>query len=886
MTSGGGRPLPSTSESLQSGDFLLPLAALTAGVGLSALLLSWFQLYHVGPVVLVGVLGALYFRKQARIPSPWVLGLMLLLVGVHLFFRLPTYPHYEGGQDQGVYFNWSRVISAEGGNRLCDSLPERLETAELELYDANGGFALPGLSADPGGSDCYRMAFYPLPPIWLAVAGDLFGFDHRGLALTFFSLLLLAASCRLVGELTRFDPTAIGWIALLVAVNPGLVFLSRFPLSEISAAATVALSLALLTTAWRRAGRGQAFSAHLILSVASFACYVFTRASFLHLAPFLLALVFGIQLFVHRTKKRRPFLMALIAYGGLSILAVGYYTVTIPHRFGLRLGRLLDRHSLWILLGLLLLGAAFFAAGRYRSSSLVRRARREIARWHRPALVGALLLAVVFHLLDVSLRLIAQPVLLAIYETPAGFLGLSRAQIFRTCVYLTPLGVLILVAGLIAARPREPRERLLVFGPLVSILYMLGTLGLTWSPYSYYYDRFILGELVPFALVALVVTTTWTWSRSPDLRLWARYGLLVVALWSLLGTLVLRKAVEGSPPEAFDGIAEVVGPESLLLLDRSSIRHTEALLTGLRVEKRLQVFPLRNLETLSDPSLHQLRSRSESTFVLTGLPEIDRPDLRQVADVARVRSFFSDESRHMLDLLTASAPPAAKRHRAPAYPWLQRWLPPLHHTEVRETLLVYESLPVACLPLLSLEAEALPTTLLSPEAVNVAEPLTHGGNGLARTALPRYLPDAGIGAMAFGPYRSQKAGDYLVRFWFRGNLPEAARLGIDAASSRGSQVHARRRVQPSELSLETYSGVELRLSLADSVEDLEFRVWYSGGTLWLDRIDLLLAPADCQSPTRSPSASRPLGGPSEAGVIGEAPDRSRHLVLPGEVLSP
>ncbi|MCG8459530.1 MAG: hypothetical protein MI919_24895 [Holophagales bacterium] len=839
---------PPTGEPA-GGDLLLALAGFLSVASFTASALAAIGYFEGTTALFAGLLLALVLpggpTRPARLTAILV-GVATLLV--FLALRWPTYPHYEGGQDQGLYFNWARVLDRENENRLCDSLVEHLTEEQRELYEEGGGFAVPGITPS-GEPNCYRLALYPLWPTWLAMTSELLGPDYRGLASIFFSLVLVAGAVRLTSILAQGDPRSACWALGLLAVNPGLVFATRYPISEMMAASLIVLALALLATAWSRARRGIGYHPHLVASACVYACYVMTRASSILLLAFFAGLALAIQTFVHRQSMRRPFLRLLASYGLLSLASLGLYSGTLETAFVDKLTRVPT--STWLVLGSATAAwtLAFTAAASLRRHPRLRRLRRSAAHQHRWILLAFVASAVWSQVAVVSQGLLSGAHRL-IYEVPGGFEGLTRTLLFRWLVYLTPLGFLALM---VVTWNAERRRSLLIVGALGSVVFSLGALGQGWSFYSFYYDRYLFSELLPLSLVALASASSRHWQRGLVATRVVSSVLILVALVGLLSSLRLSMHPEGSPADVFQTVedlaSELEADAPLILLETDSIPHHEALITGLRLDRGLPVLPLTGDVAALDPALSKLLASRSDLLLVSGRSELEGLSFDKIAEVGRRRSFFRDRSRHMLDLLLADDPRIQRQDLDRVPDRMQFWLPPTGHTELSQILSIYRPGDGASgfgAGITLVEAETLPTTVPGPRLHDRREPRENGGNGIGRLA---WSEDDSYEAVVYGPYLPVIEGCYRAMYWIRahpGGVSPAgsAELRIDVASGRGERVYAAGEIAVTSDGYTRYQALELPLRIPEPVADLELRLWLRRGAIWVDRIGLVPEPCD------------------------------------------
>src|SRR5712691_1132183 len=264
----------------------------TSLIGLAAALAGVF---HAPQVLLAAFLIASGYAwrtrgAQAVLATAPSVPHLLLILGVALFFRVPTYLYVLGGQDEGVYVNMAAHLARTGSLVPSDPVLEKLrQPAAIERYLADNyepHIFLPGVYRLPGSPPKLEFQFYHLFPVWMALFAGVFGFGTSVYALTFLALISVAFLYRLTLAVTDSRPAAL-IAGLLVASNPLHAFFSKFPLSEVPTLAFSAMAftfLAFYCFSTRAARRYR----WLILAALAMLCLFTTRISGFFYVPFLL----------------------------------------------------------------------------------------------------------------------------------------------------------------------------------------------------------------------------------------------------------------------------------------------------------------------------------------------------------------------------------------------------------------------------------------------------------------------------------------------------------------------------------------------------------------------------------------------------------------------
>jgi hypothetical protein len=165
----------------------------------------------------------------------------VIIIIFTVIFRIGSFTHYQGGQDQGLYVSMSETIVRDNGINFYDSfgasLPMDKEIIDnynklTTVNDTNYINNLPGVISVDGSRSFNQIVFYPLSSVWMAVFKFIFGMGNHGLAIKFFSILIVIGVYLLTLELTAYNYKTALIACLLASLNPAFVFFSKFPVSE------------------------------------------------------------------------------------------------------------------------------------------------------------------------------------------------------------------------------------------------------------------------------------------------------------------------------------------------------------------------------------------------------------------------------------------------------------------------------------------------------------------------------------------------------------------------------------------------------------------------------------------------------------------------------
>ena len=563
---GAGRLSDSALERL----LVFVLAASAAG-----LLLGWTGGFNAPLVLGFAALATVAYAVRAP-ASPgglrWIHVAPVLLLA--LVLRVPAYDYVLGGQDQGVYTSMAADLVRTGDLAVEDAELARLAAAgyrERYLADNYTVPFLPGVYNDGAPMPRLQFQFYHLFPVWLALAGGVFGLAHGGLALTFLALVSVLFFQRLATQLSGSD--RIGMAAgLLLALNPLHVLFSRFPVTEVP---TLAFSSAgfFFLARYVQAPVADRTARWLRLSVAAFLCLFLTRISgFMYLPLVGLVSVTAFLLDADRLRAR--------AVGGWALACVLAYAASVAYGLVWSRPYALDiyRASFSLLAGprwpqvvaLVVVVALAFWAWTWRGArSRPLRALAKVLAWAQPGL--GLAMAAVIALgawkawqLGFTGRYLADAWLSKFPGMAGqGWSSVAHASLVVVAEHLSPWLLLALPA--VSARRLPAAGAMLAF--FVSCFLAYAAL-LNWTvPYQPYYARYFCSELVPYALLLCVVSLGWL--RSTAARRWLAAGLVLAGAWFALVSVVQRDLRENAGARASIGqLAAVAGPDDVILLDR------------------------------------------------------------------------------------------------------------------------------------------------------------------------------------------------------------------------------------------------------------------------------------------------------------------------------
>ena len=478
-----------------------------------------------------------------------------------------------GGQDPGVYTNVAAQIARTGGIAITDTPYARLrDTPALAQYVADNYTDpfLPGVYTVGDAAPPLVFQFYHLFPAWLAIPMDVFGVPAGGHALVFLGLLSVLLFQRLALQLTGSWRLACA-AGVLLATNPLHALFSRIALSEVP---TLAFSLA---GAWLLARYAMAPPASrqprwLALSVAAFGCVFFTRITGFMYLPAVLAIGVGPLLLDPDRERARALqrwsLGVLAAYAASVLYGLawsGPYSARIYSDAFLPLAG--PAWPLRLLALAVVVALAWWMIARLPSGPVAGLVRRVVLAGER--LLGPALCVLLAYAAwkGWQLGFAADPARFqALQAFPgvvgAGWMSMAHLSLAVLAMYLGPAVLLAVLAVAFGRWP--PAGRLLL---VVVVGFFAYAAALNWVlPYQPYYGRYLLSELLPYALLLVCCAAAWTRGRA------TRAGLAAALVLALAGNVLLLvrqagPAEEAGAHDALAALAAQIGDDDVLLLD-------------------------------------------------------------------------------------------------------------------------------------------------------------------------------------------------------------------------------------------------------------------------------------------------------------------------------
>lgn len=593
--------------------------ALASVIAIALLSLRRFDVPLLLSAATIGTAAVLsVFRLRIVWKWPKASAALVTVAVLALFLRSDLHPHLKGGQDQGLYTNMAAQMLHSKALTFQDSFRAQLDTQDKALYDQA---PMDAINLVDGEHSTYSVAFYPLHPAWMAVSIWAFGEKYHTLSLLLFAALGIIGGYFLALQLFGSNRAA-ALAGIFLALNPALVFFSKFPVTEVVGFAFTVNGFLFFLKACRSPAAAERWL-NLLIAVLCFNGLFYTRMQFFMYVPFM-GLLFAYALVATRESVQRRLVMAAFpaALVATFLVSLAFYHHYQPQLYAGIVGGHMDKLAKLAMLvvlglGVLGLGGLLFLANRRWMLARLEALNRLIDRHAQK----------VTWLLPVVL-LCSIPSIMAFYKT--GSMApfpwavpvdsdpwlIRYHALYRLVQMISPIGLLLLVLlPLLRVRWSGP----VLWGVLFLVLVWAAVLTQPVIPYLYYYGRYLAGEMVPYSLILAAGVLAWIWDQRS--RLLGAALVLVQCVFFLVFSLAQYSHVESEDAEFYARVAERVGRNDVLLAVGLDDRH----LVGLRLTYGLNVMsltvggsPLRFDPQLSQRMADAAERRGGHLYLLTG----------------------------------------------------------------------------------------------------------------------------------------------------------------------------------------------------------------------------------------------------------------------------
>lgn len=635
MTNGG------ISTDLNSGRALELSAVLiiaTSAVGLVAARLGVFD---APPIWMAGFLATtLYHRLTVRSTSQlaesvplWHIAVVLI---VGLLFRLTPDAYILGGQDQGVYVNMGMHLARTGGLVPLDEVLARItDPAVRDIYRVSNytPVFLPGVYAEGPG---LTFQFYHLFPVWLALFGDGLGPAAAVYASTFFSLVSLLFFQRLAHQLTGSARAGL-FAGVLLAVNPLHAFFSKFPVTEVPTLAFSLIAFVFLLAFWEHRDKGA--TRFVAISAAAMLMLFMTRITGFMYMPFVTFIVLLALIFESNPATRRALLWWAWAVAGAYAISVFYglkwSAPYVRDIYAAAFGSVLGQRWQLILMPLAAAGLASLAVLWWlvlRGSPLIVRLRGPIGSSMVLLPVAAVLAAIWgaynAYRLGFTDFYAGDPWLDQKFDlSHRGWKSVLSTSLGAFALYLSPF----MLAAFFLATFRRKAPPVLSALMFFAVCFFGIAMVVTWKVYYHpYYARYLLSELLPYAI--LLIITVWASAPKGSMRVSLGALLALGGIYTaVLSAAQLGKSEHEGVAASIDKLTSRFDFGDLVLVDRElGLPPANELKTTLMFTKGFKVATVSGADLLSAAYLSELGLTFDESYLLTrragaikGFVEID-----------------------------------------------------------------------------------------------------------------------------------------------------------------------------------------------------------------------------------------------------------------------
>ena len=523
--------------------------------------------------VLIGLVGVMVGRWRGTAltltasASRWQYVFLAVLTAVMTMLYFRPHEFIWGGADAGVYVNEGAQLSRSG--RWLISQPDfaDLATADYGMFFREQPpnlvprfYYLPGFYVDDGQAASLTPQFYPLHPVWLAIAHGLGGLDANLLMTPLWGLLGVLSVYFAIRE--ALDVRIAALAAMFLALTPLQIWFARYPTAEVL---TQFLTFGGLFAFARYLRRGETWAG--LLTGFALGEVMLVRPDTYFLLGVLI--VYAGYLRLQRQFNRRYWLVAapmllMTSYSLFHVVWQGW-----PYFYDTYLAA----PSLTLPLPILALGAIIAAVAFVWFDRQVAGQPDWQAHW-RPigrklltlAAVGVVGLAVYAYFIS-PLR--ADPNRLANYWYSGSTIpDVEPFNFVRLGWYLSPLGLAVAVVGLallVKERWSPITWPLLGVGLFFTLLYVYRTYN---NPHQIYVMRRYVPQVVPTLALGMAYPILWLGSWRPIGRVLAG-GLTIVLIGLLLysGRAVIPQIDFQGSTAQYRAFAQSFPPHSIILFN-------------------------------------------------------------------------------------------------------------------------------------------------------------------------------------------------------------------------------------------------------------------------------------------------------------------------------
>jgi hypothetical protein len=596
-------------------DLVLLGTGIISAISMITIILRIFSPLLVITASFIIIAALLYgFKLIPTKPARNVTAAFIIILVLGILLRMDIYPHYIGGQDQGLYVNYAQTMLRTGSLNFTDDFRENMPENIQSIYDKATYLSVGMTNQQPSE---YTIEFYPLHPIWMAIAQWIFGFGKHTLSLLFFSILLMIGVYRLTFEIKGSERASL--IALgISATNPALVFFSKFPVTEIMASALLFNAFYLWLKSWRERENIKLCIFCLIAALLLINAFLYTRMSFFILLPLMLIILLTTYL-VHwdnkiYKKSTQRFVYCTIALFILSMIYYNYNQHSLfAAMFEFAFKASLLRNIKLIIGGLIItLVALGYLYSIRKKTQVIKIVIEKYERYALPVFCLALIGSVYF-----ILKLYITGDLAPFhYIIPQNLYMFHYSTLYRLFQIASPFLLIFLFIGIF------PK---LVFNEVESLLIMFGTFVwleiLMWSPnipYLYYYGRYIVSEMLPVLIILFAIVFDKFLHQG---KAWKNVSYIFLGLiisYNLVFSFLQVGKLECEKGTFFNEVNYIVNNNDVIFGSESEVSNRIAVPVRIAFEKKLFLFkPNESIETTKSIIDYYLQEGIGNTYYIS-----------------------------------------------------------------------------------------------------------------------------------------------------------------------------------------------------------------------------------------------------------------------------
>lgn len=621
-------------------EIIIFFVCLTSVINIFFLLIGvFYPLYSLLISFILLILFLVVFGYKIKIKDARFCFVLLIILFVSLFLRVPPNLYLAGGQDQGTYVSLSKQYEINHSLYIKDELRNKLSKEAKILYDKSGAATMLGVEELDLEESVFYMPFYPVFPSWMSSFGSLFGSDNRIYALTMFSILSIIGVYLLGYEISGRRKEVGLLSSFLLAINPLHVYFSRIPLTEIVSLCFFIFSLYYLIKFYNDYKEGKRWKISFSLSILSATVLFFTRMSALIYAPIIISIPVVALLFSRDKKLTKYLSIYSILWSIILGLSYLYYKIFLPDLFmNIFEGRILNlaysKIVIFVLLGLLLLSlvSIVFENTRIIVKKLLLYLHKYLSVLILLVFVGLILYELGFYVIDIFIN---NNYSFFSFESLS---YLKQLNTLATFLYLSPIGFILLPLAIYYYRKKKDiRITILLSLICIFLIYCWGIIK--FSPYHYYFVRYQLSELIPLCTILIsIFLVDLTVKRKGKVILIAT--IIFSTLYFGYFSLLQLRDFEGANPAPYEELQEVIKKEDLLLVAGNNFESSQQIVFPMKYYYGINTFIIYTSTYIDYKEIKELKNDYQNIYLLMTNPDFEQKGIKLVKEIDFEHNYF------------------------------------------------------------------------------------------------------------------------------------------------------------------------------------------------------------------------------------------------------